>query len=152
MGMMADVSAATPVAAVQYANLPAYSRVYDPARDPFTDGRAAIKNAKATKRRILIEVGGNWCSWCHRLDRFIRTNKDIERKLHETFVILKVNISDKNDNHEFMSSLAKPLGYPHMYIAESDGRVVYSQDTAEFLYQGKYSKQYFLDFLEKWKQ
>lgn len=139
------------VGAAEKINYPSYSTHYDPARDPFTDGRAAIALAKATQRRILIEVGGDWCKWCHLLDRFIRSDKQIEQALHQTFVVLKVNVSAENSNEKFLSSFPKNLGYPHMYVADMDGKVVHSQDTGEFLSRRKYSKQKFMAFLDRWK-
>jgi len=130
---------------------PVYSTEYDPGRDPFIDGKAAIELATKTQRRILIEVGGDWCKWCHILDKFINNDPQIENALHKTFVILKVNVSDKNLNEKFLSSFPKTLGYPHMYVAESDGHVIHSQDTGEFLVALKYSKYKFMAFLNKWK-
>jgi len=124
---------------------------YDPTRDPFADGREAVKLATKTNRRILIEVGGDWCKWCHILDRFINNDLQIKKSLYETFVVLKVNVSDENSNEKFLAAFPKALGYPHMYITESDGQVIYSQDTAEFLSNKKYSKTKFMQFLNKWK-
>ncbi|MCW8956153.1 MAG: thioredoxin family protein [Gammaproteobacteria bacterium] len=131
-------------------NLPQYSVIYDPQRDPYQDGRAAIKLAQASNRQVLIEVGGDWCSWCHILDRFLEQNPDIKQKLHQTFVMLKVNVSDSNDNHQFLAAFPRPLGYPHMYIAGKDGDILLSKDTADFLNNGKYSRQQFLDFFSQW--
>jgi len=130
---------------------PVYSTEYDPERDPFIDGKAAIELATKTQRRILIEVGGDWCKWCHILDAFIKSDPQIENALHSTFVVLKVNVSDVNLNEKFLSAFPKTLGYPHMYVAESDGHVIHSQDTAEFLVNKKYSKQQFIRFLGKWR-
>lgn len=131
--------------------IPPYSSQYDPRRDPFADGKAAIELATKTQRRILIEVGGDWCKWCHILDAFIRNDSQIEQALHETFVVLKVNVSDENSNEKFLSAFPKALGYPHMYVTESNGSVIHSQDTAKFLVNLKYSKEKFLLFLNKWK-
>lgn len=131
-------------------DLPEYSIRYDPQRDPFQDGRDAIKLADATHRRVLIEVGGDWCSWCHVLDRFLEQNPDIKQKMHQTFVMLKVNVSDSNDNNQFLAAFPRPLGYPHMYIAEKNGNILLSKDTADFLSNGKYSRQRFLDFFSQW--
>jgi len=128
-----------------------YSVEYDPKRDPFVDGKAAIKLAKFTNRRVLIEVGGNWCKWCLLLDKFINSDTQIKKALHNTFVVLKVNVSDENLNEKFLSAFPKSFGYPHMYVTENDGRVVHSQDTAEFLLNKKYSKKKFMNFLLKWK-
>lgn len=131
--------------------IPSYSKSYDAARDPFADGRAAIKLAGETNRRVLIEVGGNWCTWCHVLDRFLTQHPSLYARLHATFVVLKVNVDDQNDNAEFLSVFPKPLGYPHMYITDNDGTIVSSQDTAEFLQNGQYSEQRFLVFLQRWE-
>ena len=141
----------TPVLAqTDHGSLPEYSLHYDPKRDPYQDGHAAVTLAEATNRRVLIEVGGNWCSWCHVLDRFLEQNPDINQKLHQTFVILKVNVSDRNDNGKFLAAFPKPLGYPHMYIAEKNGNILLSKDTADFLSNGNYSRQQFLDFFSQW--
>jgi len=134
----------------QAEGLPAYSVGYDPARDPFSDGRAALQLARQTDRMVLIEVGGDWCSWCHVLDRFLNQHPSIRARLHERFVVLKVTVDDSNDNAEFLSAFPPALGYPHLYVTRNDGSIVHSQDTAEFLQNGKYSQQRVLGFLEHW--
>ena len=140
-----------PALAASQLNQPLYSTVYDTNRNPNADGRAALKLAKDTHRKVLIEVGGDWCSWCHILDRFIKDHPKLESRLHETFVVLKVNVSDVNDNAEFMASLPPALGYPHMYITDNNGDVLHSQDTAEFLVNKKYSETRFMAFLNRWQ-
>ena len=133
------------------ATLPDYSTGYDPTRDAFSDGRHAIQLAASTNRKVLIEVGGDWCAWCHVLDQFLHNNQDVQQQLHDTFVMLKVNVSETNDNAEFLRAFPKPLGYPHMYITDHNGKILWSQDTAEFLQQGKYSRQRMLAFISRWK-
>ena len=132
--------------------LPAYSQSYDPARDPFADGRAALQLAQQTGRRVLIEVGGNWCSWCLQLDRFLAENQQIREQLHRHFVVLKVNISEKNDNAEFMAGFPKPLGYPHIYVADADGKIIFSKNTAQLLENSRYSVTRFQQFIDRWKR
>ncbi len=138
--------------ALNAATLPAYSQGYDPARDPFSDGRAALQLARQTERRVLIEVGGNWCGWCLQLDKFLRETPRIAEQLHRHFVVLKVNVSEKNDNAEFMAGFPKPLGYPHIYIAEADGTILFSKDTAQLLENSRYSASRFEQFIDKWKR
>lgn len=130
--------------------LPEYSTAYDPARDPFKDGADAVKRAKESNRRVLIEVGGEWCKWCHVLDDFLDKNPDIKQRLHETFVMLKVNVSDTNDNSQFLKAFPAPLGYPHMYVTESNGDILKSKDTADFLIKGQYSRNQFSSFFNRW--
>ncbi|MFT4725425.1 MAG: thioredoxin-related protein, partial [Colwellia sp.] len=71
----------TPALAINADDLPKYSKVYDKKSDPFKDANAAIKLAQKTQRNVLIEIGGNWCSWCKKIDvfwlktlRFIRSS------------------------------------------------------------------------------
>src|ERR1044072_6826832 len=43
---------------------------YDPQRNAAQDIRDAVAEAKRSHRRILLEVGGEWCIWCNRLEDF----------------------------------------------------------------------------------
>ena len=131
--------------------LPEYSLTYDPKRNALQDGRDAIKLASATNRRIFIKLGGDWCKWCHILDRFLNTHPDIKSQLYDSFVVLKVNVSDENDNSEFLKVFPPSNGYPHMYITESNGKLLLSNDMTQFLVNGKYSKKKFNAFFKRWR-
>ncbi len=131
-------------------NLPEYSKIYDDQRSPFTDAADALALAKATNRQVLIEIGGNWCSWCHKMDTFLSNNPDVYQTLHSNYVLLKINVSDSNENADFMASLPPVLGYPHMYVSNAHGKMLLSKDTAELLAGADYSKEYWLTFLNQW--
>lgn len=130
--------------------LPGYSRGYDPERNPFDDGRDALALAKNTGRLVLIEVGGDWCRWCHVLDSFIRSSSRVYAKLHDNFVLLKVNTSEANDNAEFLAGLPRTSGYPHLFISRDDGTLIGSTDTTRLVVNGRYDEQRFLAFLQHW--
>ncbi|HEY3584774.1 MAG TPA: thioredoxin family protein, partial [Casimicrobiaceae bacterium] len=51
--------------------------IFDPARDAAADVARAVAMAKAQGKRVIVDVGGEWCSWCHILDRFIAANDDV---------------------------------------------------------------------------
>lgn len=131
-------------------NLPTYSKIYDEQRDPFKDASAAITLAKETNRQVLIEIGGNWCSWCHKMDSFLVKNPDVYEALHSQYVLLKISVSDSNENDDFMKSLPPVLGYPHMYVSTAQGKMILSKDTAELLDGNDYSKSQWLNFLSDW--
>ena len=132
------------------ANLPTYSKIYDEQRDPFKDATAALALAKETNRQVLIEIGGNWCTWCHKMDNFLTMHPEVYQALHNQYVLLKVNVSDSNENNDFMKSLPPVLGYPHMYVSTAQGKMILSKDTAELLADNNYSKSQWLDFLSEW--
>ncbi|MGB1261782.1 MAG: thioredoxin family protein [Cognaticolwellia sp.] len=131
--------------------LPLYSKIYDEKRDPFKDAQAAIALAQKTNRNVLIEIGGNWCTWCHKMDAFLAKHPKIYQTLHNNFVLLKVSVSDSNENEAFMQSLPPVLGYPHMYVSTNSGQMLLSKDTAELLDDLQYSPEYWLRFLNKWQ-
>ncbi len=134
--------------------LPTYSKIFDDTRDPFKDALSAIKLAEQTDRNVLIKIGGNWCSWCKKIDAFWEANPDIKTQLHSTFVLLKVNVSDSNENQAFMKGLPPVMGYPHMYVSTNNGKVILSKDTAEFLKaddSGEYSRAQWLAFIDEWQ-
>jgi len=131
--------------------LPVYSTTYDEQRDPFADAKAAIKLAQSTERNVLIEIGGNWCSWCKKMDAFLEDNPEVYRELHSKFVLLKINVSDSNENEAFMSALPPVLGYPHMYVSTASGKMILSKDTAELLQDGQYSVKHWLEFIDTWQ-
>ena len=131
--------------------LPLYSKVYDEKRDPFKDAQAAITLAQASGRNVLIEIGGTWCTWCHKMDAFLADNPEIYQQLHDNYVLLKVSVSDSNENEAFMKSLPPVQGYPHMYVSTNTGQMLLSKDTAELLHNLEYSPEYWSAFLSKWQ-
>ena len=42
---------------------------YDPSRDAFKDFEDAQLQAEQEGKLILIQIGGNWCSWCQNTPR-----------------------------------------------------------------------------------
>ncbi len=131
--------------------IPRYSIEYSPSRDPFIDGENALLYAKQTNRKVLIEIGGDWCQWCHILDQFINDHPHVKQTLYDHFILLKVNVSEANKNKKFMSSMPEVDGYPHVYITNTKGSILFSGDLSPLLEKGTFSEQRFLEFLNKWK-
>ncbi len=123
---------------------------YDPARDAAADLAATIETAKSGNKRIVLQVGGEWCGWCHKLDRYIAEHPAVAESLHNDFVIMKVNMSDENNNEAFLSRYPDIPGYPHWYVLESDGTLLHSQGTAELEEGPSYSESALLEFLATW--
>jgi thiol:disulfide interchange protein len=104
---------------------------YDPSRDAFLDIDAAAAEAERSGRRVLLEVGGEWCIWCHRLDAFWEQNPDLAELLDANFVMLKVNFSPENENEDVLSRYPQIPGYPHLFVLEADGSLLHTQDTGQ---------------------
>jgi len=123
---------------------------FDPARDPAKDVAAAAAAAKAQGKRVLVDVGGEWCVWCHIMDDFIAANPDVRAAVDANYVLVKVNWSRENKNEAFLSAYPRINGYPHLFVLDGDRKLVHSQET-DVLEQGRgYDKAKFLAFLWKW--
>jgi len=123
---------------------------YDPARNAAADLTETSELAKQSGKRILLQVGGNWCGWCRALDKFIRDTPSVTSALRDGYVIMKVNMSEENRNQEFLGRFPKIKGYPHIFVLDSDGTLLHSQDTG-LLEEGKsYSEKALLEFLKQW--
>lgn len=123
---------------------------FDPQRDAAKDIKAAVAEAKKTNRRVYVDVGGEWCIWCHRLDNFYETHSDLMKKLRKNYVVVKVNYSPENKNIEVLSHYPKIEGYPHVFILDKNGKLLKSKNTGE-LEEGKgYNHNKVLTFLEKY--
>ena len=123
---------------------------FDPSRDPVNDVNEAVEEAKKSNRRIILDVGGDWCIWCHRLDEFIEKNDDIKSFLDKNFIVVKINFSKENKNEKFLSQFPEIPGYPHYFVLEKDGKLLHSQNTGELEEDKGYSKDKMMTFLKKW--
>jgi thiol:disulfide interchange protein len=122
---------------------------FDPSRDASRDVEAALQLARTTNRRVLVEVGGEWCVWCHIMDRFFTANPDVKTLRDARFVWLKVNYSKENSNEALLARWPKVAGYPHLYVIDTDGRVLHSQDTSALEAGKTYDVAAFRKFLDR---
>ena len=123
---------------------------FDPTRDAAADVAAATALAKAQGKRVLVDVGGEWCSWCHILDRFIAANADVQSARDANYVWVKVNWSKENKNEALLSRWPKIQGYPHLFVLDGDGKLLHSQDTGPLEAGKDYDRAKIIAFLKAW--
>ena len=132
-----------------------HNQKFDPMRDAEKDIQDAIGHAKASHKRILLDVGGEWCIWCHRLDSLFLQNKDLAEYLDKHYVVVKINVSKENKNQKLLSKYPQVPGYPHLFVLDRNGTLLHSQDTGELEYPKNYpikghDKKKVFNFLKKW--
>ena len=132
--------------AASAAELPAK---FDPSRDAAADVAYAVSLAKRGGKRVIVDVGGEWCSWCHIMDRFIASNADVRSLIDANYIWVKVNFSKENRNESLLARWPKIEGYPHLFFLDANGALLHSQDTS-LLESGKgYDRQRFLAMLRR---
>jgi thioredoxin-related protein len=123
---------------------------YDPARNADQDIKDGVAEAKRTGKRVLLEVGGDWCIWCHHMDDFFDAHPELLTLREQNFIMVKINYSDENKNQMVLSRYPPVAGYPHIFILDGDGKLLHSQDTGK-LEEGKsYNLDKFMAFLKEW--
>lgn len=125
--------------------------LYDASRDPQKDLEAGLAQAAASNKRVLLDVGGDWCSWCHLLDNYLATQKETGDAFAASFVIVKINWSPEQENKAFLSRFPEASGYPHFYVLDVSGQLLVSQDTSKLERGDSYNKSKMLDFAKRWR-
>jgi thioredoxin-related protein len=124
---------------------------FDPLRDPFNDLKSTIDIATKVNKNIILDVGGEWCIWCHRIDALMHNTEEIKSLLEENYIVLKINYSKENKNEKFLSQYPAVEGYPHFFVLDGHGKLLHSQNTGELEKDKDYDKEKFIAFLNKWK-
>ncbi len=106
-------------------------RLYDPSADASAQLGAAIAQASAAGKHVLVQVGGNWCPWCIKLDELMSSNKAIDSLLTADYVLLRVNYSKENTNAKVLARLGNPerFGFPVLIILDGTGQRLHTQDS-----------------------
>jgi len=73
--------------------------------------------AKTQEKLVLLEVGANWCHWCHVMDDSTYSNKEVQEYLEENFVLSR----EDQDSRPDLYSAYKPWGWPAIIIQDANG-------------------------------
>lgn len=126
---------------------PDYSKKYDPTRDAFADLDDAREKAKKENKNILIIVGGEWCRWCHALDEYISSNREVRGALLEKYVVLKIGINQSGEITPLLDTLPEFVGTPHFYFMSSSGRLRRAVSSTAIETNDSYDQRKFIDLL-----
>jgi thioredoxin 1 len=115
-------------------------------------GEAEERAARAHKRLLLV-FGANWCFDCHVLDLAFQ-GLDLAPVLTANYELVHVDLGpDEHKNADLVRQYEIPLdkGVPAMAVAESDGKLVFSQKNGEVEDARRLTPRALLEFLNKWK-
>ena len=129
------------------------ARLYDPEANAALELRAALAQAAATDRHVLLQIGGNWCSWCHKLDRLLSGDRRIDSLLQADYVPLRINYSKENRNEDILRRLERPdrFGFPVLLVLDSGGRLLHTQDSGLLEKDGAHDPEQVYRFLYLWR-
>ena len=131
---------------------PATRDIYPDPAQAKSDIAAALKNAAATHKRVLIDFGGNWCGDCHVLDIYFHNAENLPI-LEANFVLVHVNIGHMDENVDMAQRYGVPLdkGVPALAVLSDKGKLLYSQKGGEFESMRRIESSAVTQFLVQWK-
>jgi thioredoxin-related protein len=127
-------------------------KLYDPVLDGMKQIKEAVSKAKLQGKHVLIQYGGNWCSWCIKFDAFCKADTSIMRVINSSYIPVKLNYSPENKNEAANAYLGNPMrfGFPVFIIVDGNGKVLHIQDSA-LLEEGQgYNNKKVTGFFRNW--
>ena len=115
---------------------------------------AAIKEANAQNKNVMIQAGGYWCSWCIKFNKFTIADAQIDSIIKASYVLVHLNYSKENKNEATFANLGYPqrFGFPSFIILDKTGQRLHTQNSS-YLEDGKgsYDRNTVFEFLQAWQ-
>lgn len=125
--------------------------LFDPRRNPYADVRAALEEARRDRKNVLIDIGGDWCVWCQRLEEFIASHADLAQLRDQHYVLVRVYLGEEDQtNWEFLRQLPQIAGVPHLLVYNGRGLLLHSQPTEPLEEGESYAYERVRAFLAEW--
>jgi len=133
-------------------NAMAQVQIYNPNADAIKDLNQAIERADVQGKHVLVQVGGNWCPWCVKLNKIFTTDSTIMKVLNANYVLVKVNYSKENKNEAVLEKLEFPqrFGFPVLVILDDHGKRIHTQDSGLLESGDGYDTKKIVSFLKNW--
>ena len=116
-----------------------YEQPYHPEEDGYMRINQLLQQAKKENKKVLVQIGGNWCVWCLRFNHLVTTNPELKKILNKKYIYYHLNFSPENENEKAFKKYGNPgvqYGYPAFLILSSKGEVLFTQKS-EDLEDGK---------------
>jgi thiol:disulfide interchange protein len=126
--------------------------LYSAEADPKADIAAALKQASLEHKRVILSFGGDWCGDCQVLDIYLHQSPNLEI-FDKNYLLVHIDIGHFDKNLDIAEKYNIPLkkGVPALAVLDAEGRLVYSQQAAEFGDMRYMYPNSVTDFLTKWK-
>lgn len=137
-------------------------KVYDESVNPLEQIDKAMAAAQAAGKRVICQVGGNWCPWCLRLADFIENDSTISKVIEDNFVYIHVNYRPGIPSDSAKAARDKALmkrlndpshyGFPVLVVLDRKGKVAHIQETGCLERDKSYDREKVLNFFNSEKE
>jgi thiol:disulfide interchange protein len=115
----------------------------------------ALRRAAAEHKRVIVDMGANWCIWCRRLNSTLEGDPSVAAALNRGFIVVMLDVNTRNGtkrNAGLVERYGNPTshGIPVLVVLDAGGKQLTTKDTGE-LEEGKgHSPAKILQFLAAW--
>ena len=123
---------------------------YNPSADAQAQLVEAKDSAELLGKNMLVQIGGDWCPWCVRLNAFIKGDAEILEYIQQHYVWVHIYYGKDNRNEVAMKMLGNPtnMGFPGFVVCAPDGTVLHHQSTGKLEAGKGYSRRAIMSFLQ----
>jgi len=135
-----------------FANGSDTTKPYNPNANAKRDIDSITKLAKLQNKQVLLMIGGNWCSWCIKFNKFVIKDAQLDSALNANYILYHLNYSKENKNLDLLSKYGFPqrFGFPVFVVLDANRNRLHTQNSV-YLEEGKgYSKDKILEFFDNW--
>ena len=128
-----------------------HEKIYDESADGEKQITQALASAQKSHKRVLVQLGANWCEGCHKLHSLLKNDPAISQEVKNGFIWILIDL-DQAHNAEVDEQYGNPShqGYPALLILEADGKQVLKTDTADLVDAGEFNPEKTIAFLRQW--
>lgn len=125
--------------------------IYDESADGSKQIAEALAVAAKEHKRVLLQFGANWCSWCHKLHDLFEKEKNVAEILKSDYVVVLIDVN-KRHNQATDTKYEHPtrFGLPAIVVLDSDGRPLITQNTGKLEEGDHHSPDKVMAFLKEW--
>ncbi|AOS43016.1 thiol:disulfide interchange protein precursor [Lacunisphaera limnophila] len=130
--------------------------LYDTQADGTAQIAAALTQAKAEHKHVLLKLGANWCIWCRRLSEAFHRHDAVAQKLAADYVVVLIDMNQRDGRKRNLAvneRYGNPIqnGYPVLLVLDADGNLLTTQETGALEDGGKgHDPEKILAFLRRW--
>lgn len=122
------------------------AKPYDENQDARAELKKALARAEKENKNVLIQWGGNWCSWCMRFHAMVNGVPAIDSLMKENYIYFLLNVPQAKDKRDYTLfqeyGFPNRFGYPVFVILDKDGKRLNTQDSDAFEYRDPNVKGY----------
>jgi len=129
--------------------------LYKPDEKAEAEITRAVSEAQKSVKHVLIQIGGNWCSWCARFHEFVKKDAQLDSLMNANYIVYHLNYSKENYNVKLLTKYNFPqrFGFPVFLILDGEGNLLHTQNSW-YLEDGKtsYEREKVKSFFTEWSK